>query len=477
MVNSLKTRLVRSILYFTGFFLIGLSLWTWRFFGPVSIDQALWTLSFGSKGVLTADSVYIHRFITWALVWPLKLSIIFLILEWLLAGKNITIFRPLPILFLITGILYFSYQYDVLQYLKQAQKPDKDYFQLNYTDANTVSFKNKHPKSLILIYVESLEATYADPELFGRDLLKKLKPLQKNQLVFSSFKQVQGTGWTVGGLVASQCAIPLKSLTIMGNNRIGENVSYFLPKVKCLGDILSESGYKNVFMEGSSLFVGGKGKFLEKHGYTERHGLDDWLAKGYKEADMNHWGLPDDELFKQAKIKFDELMQSKQPFNLTLLTVDTHGVTGQLNKTCKAQGYHDFAGIVECTTGMIADLLKYMIEKGALDRANIIVLGDHLAMSNDLNAQLAASKARTIFNLIISAEKFTKISDEIVHFDLLPTMLDSLGFDYSRHKLGLGMSAIHPENHFAKNRISSVEEQVAYDSDFYKQLWLPESAT
>src|SRR5262249_52112490 len=146
------------------------------------------------------------------------LTLFFLVLERVLRRKNIL--RYFPILLFVSGVIYFCYQYQVLQYFMHLHKPDKDYFLLNYTDASRLHFKVKHPKSLILIYVESLEASYANPAIFGRDLLKELGNLQKNNLHFSKFQQVSGTGWTAGGLIATQCALPLKSLTIMGNNRI-----------------------------------------------------------------------------------------------------------------------------------------------------------------------------------------------------------------------------------------------------------------
>jgi phosphoglycerol transferase len=465
---------MRTIIYLLGFTLIGISLWTYRFFGDVTLDQALWTIRFGMQGVLAADSVYIRRFITWGFIWPIIFTFIFLTFEWLSSHvypkKKIS--SLLSFFILAAGLVYFSYQYNVLQSIRHSYKPAQDYFALNFTDANKLSFKVRQPKSLVLIYVESLEASYANASIFGRDLLQQLTHLPQQQLVFSQFRQVTGTGWTMGGLVATQCAIPLKSLTIMGNNRVGENIQYFLPNVKCLGDILAEQGYKNVFMGGASLLIGGKGKFFENHHYAERIGLDDWLKQGYRASDMNQWGLPDDELLKQAKIKFHELMKSKQPFNLTILTVDTHGVAGQLSPTCKASGYHDFKGIVECTSNLVAQFINDLIREGALDRVNILVMGDHLAMSNDLNDQLRMVPDHTIFNLLISSQHFQKSSDEIVHFDWLPTILDTLGFQYQTSKLGLGYSAI-AKNVFPKNRHTELEAQLDYDSEFYNQLWIP----
>jgi len=66
--------------------------------------------------------------------------------------------------------------------------------------------------------------------------------------------------------------------------------------------------------------------------------------------------------------------------------------------------------------------------------------------------------------MIISEEKLIKNTEHIVAFDLLPTILTSLGFQYPGNQLALGYSAIglnnadRPKNH-------------SYDDSFYENLW------
>ena len=171
-----------------------------------------------------------------------------------------------PILCLLCGILGLGYQYKVIEFLSQnlktAQKHPVDYFKKYYRDPADVTFHlSPHPKSLILIYVESFENSYQHETLFGKDLLKSLTHF-KPSISFNEFVQTRGADWTVAGIVASQCGVPLKLISIFPHNAIGIVHHHFLPNAFCLGDALNTFGYRNIFMNGSSLYLRAMGNFL-----------------------------------------------------------------------------------------------------------------------------------------------------------------------------------------------------------------------
>ena len=288
-----------------------------------------------------------------------------------------------------------------------------------------------------------------------------------------------GTGWSVAGIIATQCAVPLKLVTIMKDNDFGEDTAHVLPGAQCLGDILAAHGYKNIYMNGSTLDFAGVGKFFKDHHYSEMYGREEWLQKGVlTEKDMTGWGLSDDKLLEQAKIKLEELVQGKQLFNLTLFTIDTHGLSGQLSEVCAKAGYRNFTGIVECTSNQVADFVHYAEKKGWLDKVNIVIVGDHLAMQNLASKELDAVEERYIFNMIVSKNKLMKNTNEIVAFDILPTVLTSLGFSSNSSRLGLGYSAIGAENSARpEHRIASLKEKLLFNSKRYNQLWLEHAAS
>lgn len=62
--------------------------------------------------------------------------------------------------------------------------------------------------NLVYIYGESLERTYFDNEAFP-DLTPELGALKNEGLDFSHTQQLPGTDYTIAGMVASQCGIPL----------------------------------------------------------------------------------------------------------------------------------------------------------------------------------------------------------------------------------------------------------------------------
>ena len=122
-----------------------------------------------------------------------------------------------------------------------------------------------------MIYAESVEELYFDTDIFG-DLLPKIRQLSKNAHRFSNVRQVGGTGWTIAGIVASQCGFPLKVSSHLASNSTMASVDKPYPDQTCLADILSGNGYETVYMGGAPLWFAGKGNFLRTHGYKRVFG-------------------------------------------------------------------------------------------------------------------------------------------------------------------------------------------------------------
>ncbi|MCU8669993.1 phosphoglycerol transferase I, partial [Klebsiella pneumoniae] len=89
---------------------------------------------------------------------------------------------------------------------------------------------------------------------------------------FSNTMQLPGTDYTIAGMVASQCGIPLFA-PFEGN--ASASVSSFFPQNICLGDILKNSGYENYFVQGANLRFAGKDVFLKSHGFDHLYGAEE----------------------------------------------------------------------------------------------------------------------------------------------------------------------------------------------------------
>jgi phosphoglycerol transferase len=381
--------------------------------------------------------------------------------------------RGLPLVVLGFGAAYFVDSFSLVSYLRAYFGPD--YFSGSYVDPRRISLKKQQPKSLVLIYVESLENTYSDPALFGRDLLARLTELKgrPGTLSFNEYRQMPGAHFTIAGIVATQCGIPLKSLAMFGGNTQGEQVARFLPNARCLGDILDAQGYTNVFLNGASLSFAGVGKFFRDHHYDKVIGREEWIGLDEKPETMSGWGLHDDDLFRRARQELAMLVKVGRPFNLNILTSDTHHPYGQLSARCAQEGYKNFDGIVECTAGQVADFIAFIEKNGWLDKVAVVVQGDHLAMGNTSYDKLIQNPQRTVFNLLVSKDaKLAKNTDEVTHFDMLPTMLDLIGLKVQGERAGLGYSAIGPATVARPaDRLATMNAQLMNYSEAYRDLW------
>jgi phosphoglycerol transferase len=500
-INSQFRHFIRLILrffaYWLAFFFLFSSFWLTSNFGKPSIEQILYHLQFGLQGLVDTDMRLVDAFIQQSLLVPLCFAVALLLLEVALAYHLLShlksgvphhkkhyfflhkvgrlfywfIHHRAPLYTLLACFMFFAINFSLVTYI--SQKFGKDYFAENYLNPDHVEIQLNKPKNLILIYVESLESAYRDPTLFNRNLLQRLDDLDGTS--FEYFQQAPGTNWTIAGITASQCGIPLKSLTLYDGNGVGENIRSFLPNATCLGDILHQHGYYNVYMGGDALSFSGKGNFFADHHYGERYGRNE-LKGNLTEKEMNYWGLYDDDLFSQVKPKLKALHHKKQPFNLTITTIDTHGPDGHYSNLCKKQGVKDFAGIVECTSHQVTDFVRFVQKQGYLKDTNIVIIGDHLAMYNPVHETLDAMPKRYIYNKLITEQKITKTRDHILHFDLFPTILELSGFKINGGKLGLGFTAITPNLiQPTENNLEQMNDDLLNESETYIELWKPES--
>lgn len=477
--------LVRIGVYLLAFFLLFLSYWINRYFGTPDLEQIAYHLSFGADGLAASDPVFIRRFVRWCVIAPILFVVLAIVAERSRAvhrlGKGGNLRRrvaallaprvaALPYLLLLVAAVYWTVQVSAFQYLFHKLGPD--YFSSHYVFPGTVKLRETKPKNLVLIYVESLESSYSNKALFGKDMLSSLSQLEGAS--FAGFRQAPGTGWTIAGMVATQCGVPLKRVTVYDENTQGEVLKSFLPNATCLSDILAEHRYRNVFMGGGSPSFAGKGKFLRSHHYHEVYGEEDWLRQGVPHDAMNGWGLFDVDLFARARRKLQDLENTKRPFSLTLLTVDTHEPRGYLSRHCAERGYAGFEGVVQCTADEVAEFVRFIKTNGYLANTNVVIVGDHLARKNPLTDKLSTLPERHIFNAFISSQSLQKNREDIVHFDLLPTMLEFVGFEVRGGRLGLGYSAFnHPADIPPSARYDEMQHSLLNRSDTYLGLWQP----
>jgi phosphoglycerol transferase len=472
-------RLIRSSLYLLALFPLCFSYWLHRSFGQPDLNQIAYHVNFGIELMDTVDPAVTWRFVRWCVLAPL----VFLALLFYVEPKVrqaiarapqccrvlcYRIHRWFPQLLVLGATTFWVCDVSAFKYLSSDFGPD--YFGANYVQPASVAVAAQKPKNLVLIYVESLEQGYSAKSAFKRDLLAPLTAL--NGISFADYQQAPGTGWTIAAIVATQCGVPLERVTIFDGNTQGQALSSFLKNAVCLTDLLEQRGYRNVFMGGASTNFAGKDKFLNQHHYHEVYGRDEWLKSGVAASDMNGWGLYDADLFARAKTKLSELSGSGQKFNLTLLTVDTHEPEGHLSDSCAKKGFSGFDGVVSCTAQEVAEFVRYAKDNGYLEDTNIVILGDHLSRKNPLTPQLSQLSERTIFNSFISKDAPAPNRKQLLHFDLMPTILEFTGYAIPDGRMGLGYSAFNPHPiHPPVDRLANMDQDLLNRSEQYMELW------
>ena len=105
---------------------------------------------------------------------------------------------------------------------------------------------------------------------------------------------------------------------------------------------------------------GGRKLYYTEHGNYE---IDDfWYAvnRNWLEGKENSWGYGDWRLFLQAKERLKELSAEDQPFNLTMLTLDTHFENGIRCKYCEIEyPGNSYADVYSCSSRQLSEFISW----------------------------------------------------------------------------------------------------------------------
>lgn len=304
----------------------------------------------------------------------------------------------------------------------------------------------RRPRNIVWIYGESLERTYLDPKAFP-GLMPNLTRLAAQGIDVRDLGQVEGTGWTIAGMVASMCGVPLT--TAPGDENSLGRMDNFLPEADCLGDLLHRQGYGTHFIGGADAAFAGKGAFLRSHGFQDVKDLAWFRAQGVDQAHFSQWGVHDDVLLDEAWNSFERLSRASaeggKPFLLTTLTMDTHHPAGHLPRSCAGQKYASRYGdvglldAIKCSDRLVGALVDRIRNSPWADDTLVVVSSDHLAMPNDLSEVLAGMQRENLLLFLgsdiaprrIAASRASTLDTGATVLQLLEPSIRSLGFGRS----------------------------------------------
>ena len=329
----------------------------------------------------------------------------------------------------------------------------KNLMQLNWPAAEAKDFYANYrqpkiqriapqPKSFIFIYGESLERTYLDDKLFP-NLVPELQQLEQSGISFTNIDSLLGTGFTMGGLVASNCGIPL--ITPSHPNSMS-GMDLFLPGAIGLSDLLHQEGYRLAFFGGADLNFGGKRKFLQSHHFDEVLGRAELEPKLKDPTYVNGWGLYDHSLLDLVYDRYTELAANHQPFGLFLLTLNTHSPDGLPSKSDELSPYGDGSNrMLTAVKASALHIVKFVrrVQASTWGKDTVIVImSDHIAMPNEATALLDRGIRKNLFLILDpKIKRGASIPRLGSTFDIGPTLLPFLGFTGS---IGLGRNLLDP---------------------------------
>ena len=299
-------------------------------------------------------------------------------------------------------------------------------------------------KNLIFLYLESFERTYFDPEIFP-ELVPNLSRLEQKNIYFTDVQYAYHTEWTIAGMLASQCGVPLYTSS---NGNAMDAYDEFMPNALCMGDILKNNGYDLTYINGGEAGFAGKGNFYASHGFDSIIGKADHEKNPNYNGSYSRWGLFDDKLFDLAFDNFSEKSKQKKPFGLFVLTLDTHHPRGHMPPVCEGVQYQEGANqmlnAVKCSDMMIADFIENIQNSPYAKDTLIVVMSDHMAMPNQAMPLLKKGNRRNFF-MIIDPENTTpvKVTKPTSALDVAPTVLSFLGFE--EESLGFGRNLLGAE--------------------------------
>lgn len=330
---------------------------------------------------------------------------------------------------------------------------ESEFIEENYVrpDNSILSFPEKK-KNLIYIFLESMESTYLSMETGGEmeeNVIPELYELAQNEISFSETdmpggaRTLTGSTWTIAGMVSETSGMPL--LHISKTEELKAQTGGFLSNLCSLGDVLESQGYVNEIMVGSPIGFAGRDHYFMEHGDYAM--LDyDW-AKETERIPQNYnvwWGYEDEKLFSLAKDEILQLAKGTEPFNFTMLTVDTHAVGGYECRLCGNDYEQQYDNVLSCSSKQTVEFISWIKAQDFYEDTVIVIAGDHCTMDHQYMEAKFGKKQdkieRRVYNCFInSAVVPVKEKGRVfTTLDLFPSTLAAMGGQIEGDRLGLG---------------------------------------
>jgi len=240
--------------------------------------------------------------------------------------------------------------------------------------------KIKAGKNLVVIYCESFEDTLF--KYNNGTLVRKIgKRIKEQQLYrYTDYEMCIGSDATLNALYATQTGLPLfiRARTGMESDFTRHHIN-----IDSYTNILNKAGYNSSFVSCSNLKFSNTDMVMTKLGYKVK-GME-CVADN---KNSNVFGYHDAVTFEYAKKELLQLSKKEQPFNLAVLTVDTHFPYGYQDFSLKSKVDLKVDGnSIEYSyvslDYLLDDFLNFLDSLPNAQDTVVMIIGDHLLMGND----------------------------------------------------------------------------------------------
>lgn len=435
--------------------------WINRKFGDITYEQILFHMNISLDSETRLLKSFLENTLMLSIILLAVLYILFGLKQyrWAVWEKLAVWVRQhalkLSLVYLAAVLGFVAYRIDFAEIVEDyhARNVFSSFYEENWVNPqNAEILFPKQKRNLVLIFAESFEATYLNKnnrEFFKDDFMPEMRKLAEENINFSGDDDiggmiaVDGTQWTQAGLISQTCGIPLH-LPIVKHNKFLPKHGY-LPKARCLSDILADAGYNQVFMTGMEKSYAGVDRFWNTHGNVRVLSWE-YFKKKYQLSDetdpVRRRILRDGPFLEDAKEQLLELANKDKPFALTLMTMDTHGGWEFADEeNCKPEFTERYKNVYKCSDAKVAAFIRWIQQQPFYQDTTVVLVGDHLVMNDDIYENGKDIKRR-VMNVFINADKPPLRSKyrQFSSFDMYPTIVEALGMHIRGRRLGLGVS-------------------------------------
>lgn len=350
----------------------------------------------------------------------------------------------------IVSFVFIANEFRLFEYLKTVSKTSTLY-EDDYIDPSKIEYSfPENKRNIIYIILESVEISeYSKEEggYFDNDFIPELHQLAEENITFNNNKGycvAPNTSWTVSSMVAQGSGIPL-TIPIGENDFVTSNK--YLPGAYSMGEIFKQGGYTNELLIGSEAVFSGRKYYYEMHGDYIIHDFTYFVENDLFDYDTRvWWGIVDRYLFEYAKEDLLELSKNNQPFNLTMLTVDTHHNDGWVCEDCEDKFEYQLANVYACSSKRVREFVEWCKQQDFYENTTIVIAGDHNSMSPTFKEVIKDYDRKVYYTIINPYPGLEPTTNrQLCAFDLLPTTVASLGIEFEGNRLGLGSNLFSNE--------------------------------